>query len=320
MTKEGPHRLDTSNTRHVPTQKDHLTMKISLTLAILSITTSIGCYGSPDDPAQSADLLNSANTETLIIAGRAQLGTTQALQCKPWVSSIASSSLSITVPSTTPNASGLAWASSTAVTQRAQWLGSYAVQRYAGQTVTASGTFNGTVQVPNGDPYILVLYGPATLRGSIINASGTAVTSVAGTDNGALSPTFTGSATYTLRVTNSARTSATFTAVVLSRSRFVSDYNDSASRGNVIQMRVRTSSTASTTPHTAFIQVNGNTGTNWLDANWVDNYTTSTHPAVANKVGEHAVDVNQMIRFTARSADLGFTIYSLNDPPPRTAR
>jgi len=87
--------------------------------------------------------------------------------------------------------------------------------------------------------------------------------------------------------------------VILSRSRFVSDF-ETARRGDAMQMQIETSN--GVTPHTTLVQSDYNAGTNnWLDSNWV----------AANIVGQHTVTVEQMMRWVARKASYGFTVYRL---------
>ena len=118
-----------------------------------------------------------------------------------------------------------------------------------------------------------------------------------------------------MTVTNSSGStiSSGITAVALSYSRFESDWK-TARRGDVMQMygallssanRCSTSSSYAG-PHTTFVQVDENAGTNWLDANWVSNSSGT------KVVGEHAVSISEMMKWMACSSSNGFTVYRIN--------
>lgn len=244
---------------------------------------------------QEESALTSGQISTLMSSAQSAIGSIGG-QCKVWVQNIVSSSLGITVPT---NAANLyEWNGSASVVQRAQWRGSYAIGRFD-TSVAAWATYNGNVNLPNGDPYVLVLYGTG-VSGEVYNSAGTRVAGpITASSSGVISSTFSGAGAYSVRVRNNTGSAVPFVAVVLSRSRFVSDF-ESAWRGDAIQMYFRPG--ASATPHTTLVQTNLNSGSNnWIDSNW----------NLDERVTQHTVSVDQMIRWTARSSSYGFTVYRL---------
>lgn len=234
---------------------------------------------------------------TFMTKARADLGKNVGLQCKPWVQAKATQA-GLTIPTTATNQ--FSWNAGTPV-QLAQWRATYANGRADLRTVAAGATSTFTVSVPNGDPQVVVLYGPTSLTARVTSATGTQLSSVVADPNGKVGAAFTpGRSTITVKVTNTSGASQVFTAVVLSRSRFVSDV-ETARRGDVVQAYLRLSST-NRTPHTFIVQTDRLAGANnWLDSNW-----TAT-----NTVGEHTVSVDTFLRYVARSPELGFTVYGL---------
>jgi hypothetical protein len=194
--------------------------------------------------AESANALTLAEADRFVKAGEAQLGKYGG-QCKPWVQTLAASALQITIPRTSANQ--IAWEPSANTIAVAQWRADYANFRYDEKPLGAKGWVSMPFSVPNGDPNVLVLYAPSTVSATVTNGWGNAVASIGvGSTVGVVSGTFSGSGGYSLRLSNSATTAVTVTAVVLSRSRFVSDF-ESARRGDVMQMYINANGV---TPHT----------------------------------------------------------------------
>ena len=217
-------------------------------------------------------VISSTNVENIIAAGRAKIGTVSAYpdQCKGWVRGIVHDTYGPTIPATDDPAAPYRWVSEpppATVTKMAQWVGSYANGRLPSSvysSLAANAYVETTVSVPNSDSQIIVLYASRTnVTARITKGSTTLSVSSASTDpqKGAISSsTVSGSGTWTLRVTNNnASYSANYIAVVLSRSRFVSDW-ETARRGDIMQMYYRCSSAFGGTiyQHTTFVQTNYN--------------------------------------------------------------
>jgi len=279
---------------------------LSLALLALTWTGAGGCDGalgdepgvpSPEAPALRQSALTSAQKTTLFAAARAKIGVNVGLQCKPWVTKIFKDALNIAIPSTA--ATQYAWNASNAVTATAAWRATYAIARMDDHSISANTTRTISINVPNGDPYVVVVYGQVEAR--LLRPNGAvAVGPVTGSSLGVVSTSFSGQGTYSLRVTNPSGATRTCTVVVLSLSRFASDFM-TARRGDVVQMYMQTS--AGINPHTAIVQNDFNAGANnWLDANWVG----------VNIVGEHTVTVTDMIRWCARRPTFGFTVYRID--------
>jgi hypothetical protein len=275
---------------------------VALVMLLLAAALAAACDPVVDESdvetvASTQEALTSDQVSKLMNAAQTAIGTVGG-QCKVWVQNIVAQTLAITVPSTATNQ--LEWNPSTHTVVTAQWKATYAPGRFDQLGIGANATFAGTFNVPNGDPYVLVLYGSSWLSGRIISAANTTVIGpVVSSTIGVVSATFTGAGTYSVKITNSSASSQTFTAVVLSRSRFVSDFQ-TARRGDAMQMYIETSN--GTTPHTAIVQTDFNSGSNnWVDSNWVK----------AETVGQHPVSVDQMMRWTARKPSYGFTVYKL---------
>ena len=270
----------------------------AFTYTLACLATLAGC-APVDDLGQEVQALTATQTTKLFTAARLQIGTAGGV-CKIWVQNIFRTALSVTIPATA--AAPYEWASSSAVTVTAAWRATYAVARLDGRTVGGLGTVTQSFTV-NSDPYLIVIYSTTALSAQALSGS-TAVASVTAVQGGALSGDFHGAGTYVLSVRNPSASAATFTAVVLSRSRFESDYA-TAQRGDVLQMYVAPNTVGTRTPHTAIIQTAYNAGTNnWLDSNFA-------YPE-DGIVREHTVPVNTMIKYAARYADLGFNVYRVN--------
>lgn len=272
----------------------------------------------PGDIHASSAAISVANADKLITDGRAQIGASGG-QCKEWVRSNTKASYGSTIPSTAANQ--FEWLSSNLVANVAQWRGTYVNGRLGpvnGLAVGAS-TPPIAVTIPNTDPQIIVLYASignvtATLtKGQMMLG---VVTPVSGSMGGAIStPLVFGSGSATLMVKNNGGSSASnIVAVVLSRSRFVSDW-ETARRGDIMQMRLGpySANRDTDTPHTTFVQTDYNstsgvckvadtTGCNWLDSNWV----------AASTVGAHNISLESMIKAVVFRSDYGFTVYRLN--------
>lgn len=262
----------------------------------------------------SEKTISSTQVETLIAAGRAEIGSTSVTytnNCKEWVRRITTSALgsSYTIPGTASN--DYSWNSSSVVTNVAQWIGSYANKRYVPGSLANGASSSTTYTESNGDPQVVVLYAPSSGVKATLSKGSTSVSattsSSSGTTGGVVSSSASGSTgTWTLTVKNSSgATIATgITAVALSYSRFQSDWQ-TARRGDIMQMRVDAGSNkcdnSGRTPHTTFVQVNYNTGTNWLDANW---------PSAG--IREHAISMETMMKMVACNSDAGFTVYRIN--------
>lgn len=296
----------------------------SLLLVLVCVIVS-GCAVSQDtaDTASTIDFgaeasgktITSTQVETLIAAGRAQLGTPNS-NCKVWVQTITPAALgsSYSIPATASNS--YSWASSSVVTNKAQWVGSYTNGRLTNSSSLVRGSsISTTFSESYANPQVIVLYASATGVTATASKGSTSISvtsSGSAPAGGTLSSvsTATSTGTWTLTVTNNSSGSIAtsgINAVVLSNSRFTSDWQ-TARRGDIIQMYGGTSSSTRGTggPHTTFVQVNYNAGTNWLDANWVEN---TSHVRV---VGEHAVSMSDMMKMVAYSTSYGFTVYRIN--------
>lgn len=276
-----------------------------------------GCGRETDDTAgELAEIeanekaWSSANAETLILNARARIGTADAQRCncKRFVQTVASNALGISIPSTAADNyswSGVSSAStSTPVRQMAQWLATYANKRYAPGTIAGSTTVSTTASIPNTDPQVVVVYSSntnttATLSNGVSSISATSTGGVGGTVS---SGTLTGSAgSWSLSVRNGSATSATgVRVVVLSYSRISSDWT-TANRGDMLQMYGSFFASGASGPHSTFVQTNGQTGTNWVNANWTPCSVT-----------ELATTLTQAIRWFNSSDSAGFTVYRLN--------
>lgn len=278
--------------------------------------------GLPEEAlANAVERISSQDASDLINDGRAQLGQVTN-NCKEWARSNTIASYGVNIPST--HAAQYKWVSDTVpATNVARWLGSYANGRRTLTELAANSNSVLNVSVPNGDPQVLVLYASTTSVTATLTkgASVLAVTSTGGGSGTVSATTISGSGTWTLDVRNNGASKAySVVAVVLSRSRFVSDW-ETARRGDIIQMYGGTLNSARGTggPHTTFIQTdfnaNGGTtcsgaatssvntsGCNWLDSNWVG----------PNTVGAHNVTLEHMMKMVAYSSDYGFTVYRLN--------
>jgi hypothetical protein len=263
-------------------------------------------------------VISSADVETLIATGRAKLGTYGG-QCKSWVSSIVLGSYKQTLPQTNSTYQ-YKWASDTTpATNVARWLGSYANGRIGPISLARNASSSVTFNVPNSDPQVVIVYAnivnvtaSMTKGSSALSVSSSIDPPTSGTIS---SSTVVGSGAWTLTVQNNGLSAASqVVAVVLSRSRFQSDWQ-TAIRGDIMQMYAGTTTSKNrslSSPHTTFVQTNSNangtctatdtTGCNWLDSNWVK----------TNYVGAHNVAMDDMIRMSAFSASYGFTIYRLN--------
>lgn len=276
----------------------------------------------------SEKTISSTQVETLIAAGRAEIGSTSVTytnNCKEWVRRITTSALgsSYTIPGTA--SSDYSWSGSSTSTcsstyttqpcQVAQWIGSYANKRYVPGSLANGASSSTTYTESNGDPQVVVLYAPSSGVKATLSKGSTSVSattsSSSGTTGGVVSSSASGSTgTWTLTVKNSSgATIATgITAVALSYSRFQSDWQ-TARRGDIMQMRVDAGSNkcdnSGRTPHTTFVQVDYNAGTNWLDANWG---TGSASPGIR----EHAISMETMMKMVACNSDSGFTVYRIN--------
>lgn len=265
-------------------------------------------------------LISLSDANQLILDGRAALGTYGGV-CKEWARAIVQSSYGPTLPATAGNQ--LEWVSSSVADNKAQWRGSYANGRMAPTTIGAGQTQTLSVYVPNGDPQLVVVYASVGNVTAMITKSGSttisATTPGSVPTSGAISSNVTyGQGWWTLTVKNNSSSIATnVVAVVLSKSRFQSDW-ETARRGDLIQMYIgaNSSNRASSTPHTTLVQtdfnVNGGstcsssdtTGCNWLDSNWSS--------SLDGIVRAHNISMNTMILMTAYSPDYGFTVYRLN--------
>lgn len=281
----------------------------------------------------SEKTITSTQVETLIAAGRAQLGTANS-NCKTWASGITLSALSITLPSTdsSPSTDQYKWTSDTTpATNMARWLGSYANGRVTiSSSLAARATSSSTtITVPNSDPQVMVIYTSRSADSSVTatitkGSSSYSVTST-GTISGTISSQFTGSGNWSLSVRNGggSATSGNIVVAVISYSRFQSDWQ-TARRGDIMQMYgdfgTNKCDGAGLTPHTTFVQVDrnstsgscsgttessSNTGCNWLDANW-------RQVSGVGYVYAHDMEMESMIKGMACSSSYGFTVYRLN--------
>lgn len=281
----------------------------------------------PDQIEMSSQAISWSDANDLINDGRARLGT-YGNQCKQWVSAITLSSYGVSLPSTdaSPYSDQYKWLNDTTpATNVARWLGSYANGRLNPTTLGSGASISLPVSVPNYDPQVIVLYASTTGITATLTKSGSttlSVTSTGGAGGTISANTTSGQGTWTLTVTNNGGSSASgVVAVVLSRSRFQSDW-ETARRGDIMQMFVGTSSNrANGGPHTTFIQTDYNTnggtscsgsptssvnteGCNWLDSNW--------SPNLDGIVRAHNMSMNTMIKMAAYSPSYGFTVYRLN--------
>jgi hypothetical protein len=236
----------------------------------------------------------------LITAAKAAIGT-KGGQCKPWVKNIVAATYpGVSIPTTA--STQYEWTSSVHSSAKASWRSTYAVSRSDQKTVAGSSKYTTTVTVPNSDLYQVILYG-TSVTATLTKSTGATVASVTGTAGGVLSGTFSGSGTYTLTVTNTSTSSKTFTAVVLSRSRFSSDFG-TALRGDVMQMYGDfTTNQTQINPHTAIVLTDGNTGTNWIDSNWCTGN--------CEVVSQHTVSLDAMMKYMNRLSTFGFTVYRI---------
>lgn len=264
----------------------------------------------------SQEVISWTNANNLINAGRAQIGTTGG-QCKAWVQNTTSSSYGVWIAANDSTYQYKWTSDTTPATNVARWLGSYANGRLGPTTLAGGGgTTSTSFSESYGDPQVIVLYASTSNVTATITKSGSAtlsVTSTGLTGGSISSSTTTGTGTWTLTVTNNGGSSASgVVAVVLSRSRFQSDW-ETARRGDIMQMYVGTDSSNRGVggPHTTFVQTDYNanstcggdtTGCNWLDSNWV----------ASNTVGAHNVSMDTMMKMVAYSSSYGFTVYRLN--------
>lgn len=287
-------------------------------IAILAACESISGSESdgPEEVGTVSQDISLSDADQLILDGRAQIGSYGG-QCKDWARSIVQSSYGPTIPSTAANQ--FEWASSSVATNMAQWRGSYANGRTGPLALSNGASSSLSVYVPNSDPQVIVLYASVGNVTATLTKGGTVLsvtTPTSSPTSGSISSSTVYGAGYaTLNVqNNSGSTASGIVAVVISYSRFVSDWQ-TARRGDIMQMYLGpyASNRASSTPHTTLVQTDYNstsgtctggttTGCNWLDSNWT----------AANTVGAHNQTLESMIRSTAYSADYGFTIYRLN--------
>lgn len=294
-----------------------------------------GDSGYPADGLEEASMealmqISATDADTLIDDARLDLGLWGG-QCKSWVQNETSASYGVwlAVNDTSPLSDQYKWVSDTTpATNVARWLGSYANGRTGPVSIAKGGSTTLNVTVPNADPQVIVLYASTTSVTATMTKGTTslAVTSTGGVGGTVSASTVTGSGTWTLSVKNNGSSTATgVVAVVLSRSRFLSDW-ETARRGDIMQMYVGTSSAnrAAGGPHTVFVQTDFNvlgttgstgtcqfgsttsatysTGCNWLDSNWVG----------VEIVGAHNVSMDTMMKMAAYSSLYGFTVYRLN--------
>lgn len=236
--------------------------------------------------------------------------------CKEWARANTLASYGVTIPST--DVTQYKWVNeSTPATKVAQWL-SYVNGRLGPISLSYNMSSSTTVYVPNGDLQTIVIYASTGYVSATITKTGSTTLSVTsmGLKSGTIaSGTTVGAGTWTLTVRNNGGAVASgIVAVVLSQSRFQSDWQ-TARRGDIIQMFGGNSDNRGLgIPHTTFVQTNSNsnggadcsgsvtTGCNWLDSNWV----------AANTVGAHNFSMAEMIKRMAYSSSYGFTVYRLN--------
>lgn len=246
--------------------------------------------------------LSSEDVETLMELARDDLGTWGG-QCKRWVQNVFRDALGVAIPAN--GAALYEWQASDDVTALAAWRATYAAGRVERTPVAARGWIDRSIRVWNADPYLAVVYGPTSLRVDVIRTDGSrAISDLAAAPAGAVSSTFNGAGEYTVRVRNPSAALAYVTVAVISRSRFVSDW-ETARRGDVVQMRIDASGTGTgNTPHTALVQTDRqdiHDGPNWIHSNWC--------PTANEMVCERRIDVAEMIRRSNRLPEFGFTIY-----------
>lgn len=302
--------------------------QIASTLLVILL---IGC-GAEENSEDEIELdllrqpvISSVAANNLILAGRAKLGTWQD-QCKIFVQSTTLASYGVTV-SSNDTSNLYKWTSDTSPqTNMARWLGSYANGRLSVSNLAAGAQQTLSVSVPNADPQRIVLYASTANVTATLSKNGSttlSVNSTASNPAGGIpsSGTTTGQGTWTLTVKNNGvSTSGTVVAVVLSQSRFESDWR-TARRGDIIQLYGGTNSTnrANGGPHTAFVQTDYNDSTascnsgtsgqdtphcNWLDSNWAS-------PA-DQIVRSRRVTIDTMMLMMAYASNYGFTVYRLN--------
>lgn len=262
--------------------------------------------------AATQEVYSSENVEKLIVDAMARIGNTDPERdnCKEFVKEVAKSALNIIIPSTTTD--GIAWqgvdtkASSTPVRQVAQWLATYANKAAVPGTIAAADTYSTPVSVPNCDPQVLVIYSVNTnITATLTNGSSSplSVTSMDGIKGTVSSGTLTGTAgSWSLTIQNGSKISVTdVRVVVLSYSRIESDWT-TANRGDMIQMHGRFYKNGNTRPHSTFVLTDGQTDTNWVNANWIP----------TNEVTQAATTLKEAIRWFSATDAEGFTVYRLN--------
>lgn len=226
------------------------------------------------------------------------------------------SSYGKTLPQTdaSPSTDQYKWVDETTpATKVAQWRSSYANGRLGPISIAAGATTAPlSVWIPNGDPQVIVLYSSRSNVVASLAYGSTVISVTSPTSNAALGiissvGNFPGSMSASLTVKNNSTSTATgVIAVVLSRSRFLSDW-ETARRGDIIQMY---GSAGLSGPHTTFIQTNynanGSTSAtyNWLDSNW-----SETADGI---VRAHNVSMETMMLWMAKDVNYGFTLYRLN--------
>lgn len=325
-------------------------------LFVVVVLTTVGCGEgiSGDNPEPTADqvqigtlsqeIISSTAANKLINDGRAKIGTVGG-QCKDWVKDVTLTSYSKSIPSTNPSKQ-YEWyyegnSSLNPATVMAKWLGSYVNNRavVTGLSPNTSKTLPSVTIAVYDDPQVLVIYSTnggvtaelakGTTKLSVTSPVKNVAQNVIPNRGTVSSQTVSGLGTWTLSVRNNNIVANDVVVVVLSQSRFKSDW-ETARRGDIIQMYIRLAGTKTgtdgklveytpyTTPHTTFVQtdlnaigmtvsggtcvVTNTTGCNWLDSNWVKSVT----------VGAHNTTMNEMMVRTAYSSDLGFTVYRLN--------
>lgn len=314
----------------------HLQQVVMVLSAFSLLLFMAGCGATDENNDESVGVtgeavISATAANNLINAGRAQLGTYGG-QCKTWAQNVTLSSYGVTLAQndTSPLSDQYKWVNdSTPATNMARWLGSYANGRSGPQNVAANSSITPvTVSIPNSDPQILVVYASITnvtatlTKGStVISATTAGIYPTGGITSG--NAVFgSGNATLTVRNNSTTASAAGVVAVVLSYSRFQSDWQ-TARRGDIMQMYVGTSQSDRSVggPHTAFIQTdfnaNGTTscsgaatqatnteGCNWLDSNWA--------APQDGLVRAHNMTMDSMMRMAAYSSLYGFTVYRLN--------